>query len=340
MTDIAKNNLTTEDFSNNTKPRWCAGCGDFGIHSALKKAMAGLGVAPCDTAIISGIGCSSRIAYHMNGYCFHTVHGRPIAVASGVKIANPKLNVWVVTGDGDCLAIGGNHFIHALRRNVNLNIVLLNNRIYGLTKGQYSPTSQRGFVSKSSPYGTVEDPFKPCELTLAAGGKFYARGIATDQSHAVEILKAASNFKGAAVVELLQNCVTFNNGTYGELYTPEGRKRRAIYLEHGKPMLFGDNNEYGLVLDGFEIKAVKVGENGYSLDKILVHDVHCQDSTIHVKLSMMEGPDLPVALGVIRDVAAPTYDDSVTEQIEEVSKRQSYHNFAELVQTNITWTID
>ena len=331
--------LTPEDFSNGVKGKWCAGCGDFGIHNSLKKALAELGIQPSDTAIISGIGCSSRMAYHLKGYCFHTIHGRPIAVASGCKIANPDLNVWVVCGDGDSMAIGGNHFIHALRRNVNLNIVLLNNRIYGLTKGQYSPTSARGFVSKSSPYGTVEDPFRPAELIIGASGNFFARCVATDGPASVEVLTAASKHKGAAVVEVLQNCITFNNDIFGSIYTKEGREEKALYLEHGKPMLFGKNKEFGIVQDGFNLKVVEVGKDGYTLDDVLVHDAHCQDRTLHNKLAAMEGPDFPTALGVIRDVDAPTYDDSVVEQINEISAKKPYHNFDELTGLLDSWEI-
>jgi 2-oxoglutarate ferredoxin oxidoreductase subunit beta len=330
---------TAEDFSNGVKGRWCAGCGDFGLHAALKKALAEIGTAPCNTEIITGIGCSSRMAYHMGGYCFHTIHGRAIAVASGAKIAKPELDVWTVTGDGDCMAIGGNHFIHALRRNVDINIVLLNNRIYGLTKGQYSPTSARGFVSKSSPYGTVEDPFKPAELTIGASGHFFARCVATDLPGSVEMLEAAHAHKGASVVEVLQNCVTFNDNTFGDIYTKEGRAQKAIYLHQGEKMLFGVNKEFGLAQDGFNLKVVKVGEDGYTLDDVLVHDAHCEDTTLQIKLAQMEGPDFPVALGVIRDVKAPNYDWAVEDQIDQVKAKKSYHNFAELLLTNDTWTI-
>ena len=334
------NQYTPEDFSNGVRGKWCAGCGDFGLHSSLKRALAAVGAAPDQTILISGIGCSSRMAYHVKSYCFHTVHGRPIAVASGCKIANPKLNVWVVTGDGDCLAIGGNHFIHALRRNVDLNIILLNNRIYGLTKGQYSPTSLRGFVSKSSPYGTVEDPFRPGALALGAEATYFARCVATDGPASVDVLTSAAHHKGASVVEVLQNCVTFNNGTYGDIYTAEGRKRHALYLEHGKPMLFGPNKEYGIVRKGFELRVVKVdGPEGWKLKDILVHDAHAVDHTLQLKLALMEGPELPVALGVIRDVEAPTYDEAVMQQMKEVSARKPYHNFDELLRTCDTWEI-
>ena len=269
----------------------------------------------------------------------NTIHGRAAAIATGCKVANPELSVWQVSGDGDGLAIGGNHFIHANRRNINLNMILLNNRIYGLTKGQYSPTSPRGFVSKSSPYGTVEDPFRPAELCFGARGHFFARAVATDAQGTVDILKAAHAHKGAAVCEILQNCVIFNDGTHESVYSKEGRKKNAIYLEHGKPMVFGENNEYGLMQEGFGIKVVKIGENGITVDDLLVHDAHCEDNTLQLKLAMMEGPDFPVALGVIRDVDAPTYDDAVTAQIEEVKAKKPYHSFAELLETNDIWEV-
>ena len=302
--------------------------------------MAEIGIAPNNNAVISGIGCSSRLPHYMATYGMNTIHGRAAAIATGCKVANPELEVWQVSGDGDGLAIGGNHFIHANRRNININIILLNNRIYGLTKGQYSPTSPRGFVSKSSPYGTVEDPFRPAELCFGARGHFFARAVATDATGTVEILKAAQRHKGTAVCEILQHCVIFNNGTHDSVYTKEGRAKNAIYLEHGKPMIFGENNEFGLMQEGFGLKVVKIGENGVTEKDILVHDAHCQDNTLQLKLAMMEGPDFPIALGVIRDVEAPTYDDSVTAQIEEVKAKKPYHTFAELLETNDIWTIE
>ena len=321
------------------QPRWCPGCGDHSFLGALHKAMSELGVAPHQTAVISGIGCSSRLPYYMNTYGFHTIHGRAAAIATGVKIANPELTVWQVSGDGDGLAIGGNHFIHAVRRNIDLNMILLNNRIYGLTKGQYSPTSARGFVSKSSPYGTVEDPFTPAELCFGARGRFFARCVATDMPVAVECLKAAAQHKGAAVTEVLQNCVIFNNGTHDSVYKKEGRAKNSIHLVHGQPMIFGENNEYGLMQEGFGLKVVKIGENGITEKDILVHDAHCIDTTLHLKLALMQGPEFPIALGVIRDVDAPTYNDSIYEQIEEVKQAKKYHNFTELLATNETWEI-
>ncbi len=233
------------------QPRWCPGCGDHFFLASLHKALAEIGVEPWNNAVISGIGCSSRLPHYMATYGMNTIHGRAAAIATGVKVTNPKLTVWQVSGDGDGLAIGGNHFIHANRRNINLNMILLNNRIYGLTKGQYSPTSPRGFVSKSSPYGTVEDPFRPAELCFGARGHFFARAVATDAPGTVEILRAAYEHKGAAVCEILQNCVIFNNGTHDDVYSAPNRKKNAIYLHHGEKMLFGENNEYGIAQDGF-----------------------------------------------------------------------------------------
>ena len=308
--------------------------------ASLHKAMAEIGVPPYETAVISGIGCSSRLPYYMNTYAMQTIHGRAAAIATGTKVANPKLAVWQVSGDGDGLAIGGNHFIHAMRRNIDLNMILLNNRIYGLTKGQYSPTSPRGFVSKSSPYGTVEDPFRPAELCFGARGNFFARSVANDGNETVEILKAAYHHKGAAVCEILQHCVIFNNGAYDPIYTKEGRKKNAIYVRHGEPLLFGENNEYGIMQEGFGLKVVKIGENGVTIDDILVHDAHCQDNTLQLKLAMMDNEaGFPIALGVIRDVEAPTYDESVSEQIEELKAKKPYHTFEELLETNDVWEV-
>ena len=330
---------TAQDFKKG-QPRWCPGCGDHFFLASLHKAMAEIGVEPHNVAVISGIGCSSRLPHYMATYGMNTIHGRAAAIATGCKVANPKLAVWQVSGDGDGLAIGGNHFIHANRRNIDINMILLNNRIYGLTKGQYSPTSPRGFVSKSSPYGTVEDPFRPAELCFGARGHFFARAVATDATGTISILKAAYNHKGAAVCEILQNCVIFNDGTHDSVYSKPGRSKNAIYVEHGRPLIFGENREYGLVQDGFGLKVVKIGCDGITEKDILVHDAHCEDNTLQLKLAMMDNEHgYPIALGVIRDVDAPTYDDAVTAQIEEVSAKKKYHNFAELLETNDIWEV-
>ena len=329
---------TAKDYKTG-QPRWCPGCGDHAFLNSLHKAMATIGVPPHEIAVISGIGCSSRLPYYMNTYAMQTIHGRSAAIATGCKVANPEITVWQISGDGDGLAIGGNHFIHAVRRNIDINMILLNNRIYGLTKGQYSPTSPRGFVSKSSPYGTVEDPFNPAELCFGARGNFFARAVATDATGCVDILKSAAAHKGASVCEILQNCVIFNDGTHSSVATKEGRAKNAIYLEHGKPMLFGENKEYGIMQSGFNLKVVKLGENGITEKDILVHDAHCQDNTLQLKLALMEGPDFPIALGVIRDVEAQTYNDSVHQQINDISQQKKYHNFQELLMTNDIWEV-
>ena len=332
--------LTTQDFKKGL-PRWCPGCGDHFFLASLHKAMAEIGIPQHMTAVISGIGCSSRLPYYVNAYAMQTIHGRAAAIATGVKVTNPELTVWQISGDGDGLAIGGNHFIHAIRRNVDINIILLNNRIYGLTKGQYSPTSPRGFVSKSSPYGTVEDPFRPAELCFGARGRFFARAVATDSTGTIEVLKAAQRHKGASVCEIMQNCVIFNNGTHESIYSKEGRRQNAIYVEDGKPLVFGEDDRYGLVQEGFGLKVVEIGKDGYTMDDILIHDSHCEDKTLQLKLAMMDNEHgFPVALGVIRDVQAPTYDEAVNRQIEEVSQQKAYHNFTELLETNDIWEVE
>jgi len=331
--------MTIQDYKKG-QPRWCPGCGDHSFLAALQRAMAEIGVPPSEIAVISGIGCSSRLPYYVSTYAMQTIHGRAAAVATGVKIVNPGLTVWQVSGDGDGLAIGGNHFIHAMRRNIDINMILLNNRIYGLTKGQYSPTSPRGFVSKSSPYGTVEDPFRPAELCFGARGHFFARAVASDMAATVDVLKAAYHHKGAAVCEILQYCMIFNNGVYAAVYDKAGRKRNTIYVRHGEKLVFGENGEFGLVQEGFGLKVVRIGEGGVTLDDILVHDAHSEDDTLQLKLAMMDNEHgFPVALGVIRDVDAPTYDDCVNAQVEEVRQKKAYHSFAELLETNDTWEV-
>lgn len=329
-----------KDFKSSGKVKWCPGCGDHAVLNSLHKAMAELGVAPDQIAVISGIGCSSRLPYYMNTYGFHTIHGRASAIATGVKTANPALTVWQVTGDGDCLAIGGNHFIHAVRRNIDLNIILMNNRIYGLTKGQYSPTSPKGFVSKSSPFGTVEEPFRPAELTFGARGQFFARLLDVDLKNSQEVLIKAAQHKGTSVVEALVNCVIFNDGTHKDISDKETRDDRVIYLRHGEKMIFGKNRDKGLMLDGFQLKVVTIGENGITEDDILTHDAHCQDSTLHFKLGTMCGPEFPVALGVIREVEAPTYEAAVEEQIAEVqAQRPQVKCLNDFFKTLETWEI-
>lgn len=340
-TEITKDTVkyAAKDYKSEVAVRWCPGCGDHGVLNAIHRAMAEVGTAPEDICMISGIGCSSRLPYYMNTYGFHTVHGRGAAIATGVKVARPDLSVWLSSGDGDCLAIGGNHFIHALRRNIDLNIVLFNNRIYGLTKGQYSPTSPRGFVSKSSPYGTVEDPFIPAELVMGARGRFFARSLDVDTPTLVHCLVEGAKHKGAAVTEVLVNCVIFNDGAHKWLSMKDVRSERTIVLEHGKPMIFGAERNKGLVLDGFKLKAVTIGEDGYTIDDILVHDAHEKDATLHTALAMMDGETLPMAMGVIRDVAEISYDEAVHAQIDEVKEKNPNRTLRDLFNSSDTWEV-
>lgn len=330
-----------KDYKSENNVRWCPGCGDHAILNSLHKAMAELNIEPHNTVVVSGIGCSSRLPYYMNTYGFHSIHGRAAAIATGVKVANPNLSVWVATGDGDSLAIGGNHFIHAIRRNVNLNIILFNNKIYGLTKGQFSPTTDRGFVTKSSPYGTVEDPFRPAELCFGARGTFFARTIDVELKTQTALMVAAAKHKGTSVVEVLQNCVIFNDGIYDKITDRTWRADRTMLLKQGEKMLFGADNEKGIVLDGFSLKAVTVGQDGYTLDDVLVHDATTKDNTLHLKLALMGAEDdLPVALGVIRDVEVPTYDEEYTKQIEKVQQKIGKKTFTEFVMgTSNIWEV-
>jgi len=327
-----------QDFKSDQDVRWCPGCGDYALLSSLQKAMAELGVEPDKTVVVSGIGCSSRLPYYINSYGMHTIHGRAAAIASGVKVANPDLTVWQITGDGDCLAIGGNHFIHAVRRNIDINLILFNNEIYGLTKGQYSPTSKYGFVSKTSPYGTVEEPFKPAQLTFGSGGTFFARILDVDLKTSQEVLLQAAKHKGCSVVEALVNCVIFNDGTHKTISDKEFRAERTIVLRHGEPMIYGKNRDKGLMIDGFNLKSVTIGENGITEKDILVHDVTSTDPTLHFKLGNMKG-DLPVALGVIRCVEDKTYDNEVIEQIEVAMSKKPGKTLNDFLHSLETWEI-
>ena len=338
MEENIKQGFTPADYKNSQSARWCPGCGDHAILNVLHKAMAELGVPPEKTVVVSGIGCSSRLPYYMNTYGMHTIHGRAAAIATGVKVANPDLTVWQVSGDGDGLAIGGNHFIHAVRRNVNINMMIFNNKIYGLTKGQYSPTSDRGAVTKSSPYGTVEDPFIPAELCFGARGNFFARSYDVALDITREVMVAAARHEGASVVEILQNCVIFNHGAHSYFADKENRAEHTILLRHGEKMLFGVDNSKGLVQDGFGLKAVTIGEDGYTIDDVLVHDAHCEQNFLQQQLAMMDGHDLPLALGVIRDYKALVYDQEVQRQTNEIHAAKGYPSLRDMIlKTKDTW---
>ena len=323
--------FTAKDYKSDQYVRWCPGCGDHAVISTLQKAMAEIGIPPHQIAVISGIGCSSRIPYYLSPYGFHTIHGRGAAVATGVKVAHPELCVWQATGDGDCLAIGGNHFIHSVRRNVDLNVLLFNNQIYGLTKGQYSPTSAKGFVTKSSPFGTVERPFVPAELVFGAGGTFFARALDVDLETSKKIMIEAVKHKGTSILEFLVNCVIFNNGAHGWIASKEDRADRLIVLEDGKPMIFGKERNKGLVIDGWNLKVVTIGENSVREEDILIHDAKTVDYTLHQKLATMQGPDMPIAMGVIRAVPCESYDEAVQNQMEEVQSKSKIKSFDDLL---------
>lgn len=337
MEPIQIKEYTAKDFKSDQYVRWCPGCGDYAILNNLQKTMAEIGIPPHMTAVISGIGCSSRLPYYISGYGFHTIHGRGAAVATGVKVANPELSVWQITGDGDCLAIGGNHFIHSVRRNVDINVLLFNNQIYGLTKGQFSPTSAKGATTKSSPFGTVEEPFRPAELTIGARGTYFARTLDMDLKTANSVMLAAARHKGTSVIECLVNCVIFNDGAHRYLSEKATRNDRLIVLEHGKKMIFGNENNKGLVLDGLNLKVVTIGENGITENDLLTHDAECQDPTMHLKLAYMTGPDFPVAVGVIRSVEAASYDQEVEKQIVQIQEKSKVKSFDDLLETLEQW---
>ena len=335
---------TLQDFKSDQEVKWCPGCGDHAVLASVLRAMPEvceeMGFTKEQFVFISGIGCSSRFPYYMNTYGFHSIHGRATAISTGVKVANPELCVWQATGDGDALAIGGNHFIHALRRNIDINIILFNNRIYGLTKGQYSPTSKLGIVTKTSPYGSIEQPFTPGQLVLGARGTFFARSLDSELKLNQDIMVQAAKHKGTSVMEMLVNCVIFNDGTHMEFSERSVRADRTIVLKHGEPMIFGANRDKGLVLDGDKLKVVTIGENGITEKDILVHDAHTANIGIHSMLVEMKYPEYPVALGIIRDVEDKTYNDNVHNQVNEVKEKAKIKCMDDLLHSGATWTVE
>ncbi|PKP37821.1 MAG: 2-oxoacid:ferredoxin oxidoreductase subunit beta [Bacteroidetes bacterium HGW-Bacteroidetes-14] len=334
---------TPQDFKSNQEVKWCPGCGDHAILASVQRAMPEI----CESlnytkerfVFVSGIGCSSRFPYYMDTYGFHGIHGRASAIATGVKVANPTLTVWQVTGDGDALAIGGNHFIHAVRRNIDINIILFNNQIYGLTKGQYSPTSKLGMVTKTSPYGTVEHPFNPGALVLGSRGTFFARSLDVELKLTQDIMVESAKHDGTAVTEVLVNCVIFNDKTHFNLVDRENRADRVIVLKHGEPMIFGKDRDKGLMLDGIKLKVVKIGENGITEKDILVHDAKEENPGLHSMLIDMKFPEYPVALGVIRAVKDSTYDDNVRDQLAEVREKSKIKTMDDLLMSGATWEV-
>jgi 2-oxoglutarate ferredoxin oxidoreductase subunit beta len=329
-----------KDFKSDQEVRWCPGCGDHAVLSSVQRALAEIEIPREKIAFISGIGCSSRFPYYMNTYGFHGIHGRASAIASGVKTANPGLSVWQITGDGDALAIGGNHFIHVIRRNIDINILLFNNEIYGLTKGQYSPTSNKGLVTKTSPFGTVEEPFSVGELVIGSRGKFFARTADSNISLSTQVYTEAARHKGTSVVEVLQNCVIFNDGVHDEVLGKDVRDDRTIILRHGEPMKFGKNMDMGLILEGLKLKVVKIGENGITEKDLLVHDAKESNPGIQYMLANMRYPQYPVALGVIRNVEYPTYDEAVETQIAQVKATSKIKCMDDLLNSGSVWNVD
>lgn len=339
--DVQKKDLklTKKDFASDQLVRWCPGCGDYSILSAMTNAMPQMGLAKEDIVFVSGIGCAARFPYYMNTYGFHTIHGRGPAVATGVKLANPKLSVWEVQGDGDALAIGGNHFIHVLRRNIDINILLFNNEIYGLTKGQYSPTSPQGLVTKSTPYGAVERPFSAGELVIGAQGTYFARTIDTNPKLMADIFIKAEKHVGTSLVEILQNCVIFNDDAHAKVTGRDNRDDFQLHLEHGQPMLFGKDKKKGIRLNGFTPEVVTIGENGITEKDILVHDAHREEPSLHMMLVRLAPPEFPVALGVIREVKAKPYHELLEEELQRNNQRSKYHTMEELLNSGETWEI-
>jgi 2-oxoglutarate/2-oxoacid ferredoxin oxidoreductase subunit beta len=329
--------LTKKDFTSDQEVRWCPGCGDYAILSAVQGFMPELGIEPHKTVFVSGIGCSGRFTYYMDTYGMHGIHGRAPALATGIATANPDLSVWVVTGDGDGLSIGGNHLIHALRRNVNLKILLFNNQIYGLTKGQYSPTSEEGKVTKSTPFGSVDHPFNPIALALGAEATFVARTVDNDRQHLTEVLRQAAQHPGTSFVEIYQNCNVFNDGAFDVIREKPQGVHNQIRLKHGEPIVFDEGN-----------RCVSVGENGRLViantadipeDRVVVHDVHGRPSLAFGLAHVSRGPTEPTCIGVFREFDRPVYGEAMHDQLEQATERLGKGELSKLLLTGDTWTV-
>jgi 2-oxoglutarate ferredoxin oxidoreductase subunit beta len=331
--------LTKKDFESNQDVRWCPGCGDYAVLSQIQKLLPTLGIPRKDFAFISGIGCSSRFPYYMETYGMHSIHGRAPAIASGLKITRPELSVWVVTGDGDALAIGGNHFIHAMRRNIGIKIILLNNRIYGLTKGQCSPTSEFGKKTKSTPLGSIDRAFNPISVALGAGATFVARTIDSDLQHMQQTLKRAAEHKGTAFVEVLQNCMVFNDGAYGSISDKSTRADARVLLEHGKPLLYGKDGNRGIRMRGLELESVTIGEGGVTAADLVAHDEHAAYGGLAFVLSQLTTP-LPVPLGVFRAVGSPVYETLNSQLAADAREQRGEGTLEKLFSGGDTWIIN
>lgn len=331
--------LTAKDLTTDQDVRWCPGCGDYSILAQMKKALASLGVPREKIVFVSGIGCSSRFPYYMNTYGFHTIHGRAPTIATGLKMAQPDLQVWVVTGDGDGLSIGGNHLLHVIRRNVDVKILLFNNEIYGLTKGQYSPTSRLGTRTKSSPQGSIDNPIRPLSVAIAAEATFVARTIDVDVNHMVTVLQRAAAHKGTAFVEIYQNCKIFNDGVFDYVTDKSIKSDNLLYLEHGKPLVYGKDRNKGIRLNGLDPEAVELG-NGIAVDDLLHHNESAKEPSLAYLLSRMVHPEFPECVGVFRAVRKPTYEELVQEQIVKAIKAKGPGKIEDLFRSEDQWTVE
>ena len=332
--------LSRKDFVSEAEVRWCPGCGDYSILAQAQKVMPDFGVPKENIVFVSGIGCSGRFPYYMNTYGFHSIHGRAPTLATGLKIARPDLMVWVATGDGDALSIGGNHFLHSMRRNLDFTMIMHNNRIYGLTKGQTSPTSEFGKRTKSTPMGSVDRPMMPLTLAIAAEATFVARTGDTTTEHLQHTLEAAGRHRGASFIEVLQNCNIFNDGAWREFTDREFRDDRMLVLEHGKPLVFGKNRDKGIRLRGLHPEIVTIGEDGVSEADLLVHDQYAEDPYLALILSRMFWPEFPVPVGVLRQVERPTYSDLMDAQIEQAIAKSGPGDLRRALQAGETWTVE
>ncbi len=336
METTATPKYTFKDFASDQEVRWCPGCDDYVILRSMQKALPEMGLKKEDVVFISGIGCSSRFPYYMDTYGMHSIHGRAPAIASGVKLANPDLSVWVITGDGDSMAIGGNHFIHVLRRNLDLNIVLFNNEIYGLTKGQFSPTSLVGQKTKSSPYGNTQPPFLPGELAIGSKARFFARIGGNTPKEMTDIFIKSEKFKGTSLIEVLQNCPIFNDGCFAEYTDKAVREDKQLFVEHGKPMIFGKERNKGLVLNGLKLEVVTLGENGVTEEDLLVHDAEEQDPTLH---QMLVRSEYPLVTGIIRSFPDVTFEERVDELTAAVKAGSSFRKTDDLFFSGETYEV-
>ena len=337
--DVKAPALTRADFTSDQTVRWCPGCGDYSILAQTQKLMPSLGIPRENIVFISGIGCSSRFPYYMNTYGFHSIHGRAPTLASGLKISRPDLSVWVVTGDGDGLSIGGNHLIHAMRRNLDINILLFNNRIYGLTKGQYSPTSEFGKRTKSSPFGTAEQPINPLGVALASECTFAARAVDTDTVQLTATLERAACHKGTSFVEIYQNCNIFNDGAFEEFTARKVRSDNMVVLEHGKPLVFGAERNKGIRLRGMDPEVVTIGQDGVTEEDLLVHDETAREPTLAYLLSRLTYPDFPVPVGVFYSAERPCLEDAMEKQSVQTTAKLGAGNLERLLNSGSTWTV-